>query len=535
MNITMDRILRCAFIFLVSSLSVVSAYSVCPHRCECRQNDEISDLRGTTVIDVDCKNKRLSRLPELDLLENVTIHRLYLDENRISNLPSQAFDGLRIIGIELTDNPLNNIATDAFSGLEYFLEYLSMQRVSLSQQPYQFLGGLTMLRTLDLSGVTTSVIRSLSNETFGTLRMLETLVLSECEISSIHEDAFVGVESIMELRLDQNRLSSIPIKPLRPLMELRTLNLDQNQIDEIEPNSFLTLQNLRKLTLRENRLSDAKKIEAAAFRGLGHNLMELDLSFNRLKQLPKKAFQHLFNLAIFRIVDNELTGIQNGAFERMRHLMTLDLSGNRVRVTYGVLRGMEMSLVNLILSRTDMTSETIPAGALQRFPYLRHLDLSENRLESLNNASFSGLTVNKINMSKCSVSQIDEDTFLQLQAPLVVDLSHNNLETMEFVSDPCIFRTLNVDHNPVNCDCDFLKVVRFQTTKFVGRCSSPPSVDGENFNVASRNEEMVESCNWGNATEDARCDWMASRTAGISFSFSFNFFISALCFVLLFV
>ncbi len=512
---------------LCGSVSAVS-YSVCPMDCDCTENEEMSFLRGTTVIDVDCKNRGFSQVPELEMLENVTVHRLYLDDNRIGSIPDNAFKDMRIVGIELAGNSLTRIAEDAFKGLEYFMEYLSLQRTSLRQEPYTFLRGMTMLRTLDLSEVTTPVMRDLSNGTFGTLRMLDTLVLSRCGVRSIHDKTFLGVESTLYLKLDGNRLTSIPTDSFDPLMELRTLNLDDNQIKKIPKRSFPTLINLRKLLLRRNQFTDEKAIDAKAFMSLGHNLMELDLSSNQLPKLPSHAFEHLFNLATFRISDNQLRHLENGAFEKLRHLMTLDLSGNSVHIKDEVLRGMEMSLVNLLLSRTGMTSETMPAK-LGRFRYLQHLDLSENPIDKLTNESFSGSTVNKINLSNCHISSIDEDTFSELNAPINVDLTYNNLEDINFVSDLCLFKKLELDENPINCDCGFLKTVRAETTAFTGKCASPPDVRGDRIASASKSLDVLERC--GNETEIATCSWMLSGSS----SFSISFFVCALCFVIYFV
>ena len=501
---------------LLLAVSASAMYSVCPSECECTENEEMSMLRGNQLIDVDCRDRGLSELPDLDLLKNVSIHRLYLNGNRINNIPDGAFDGFQIIGIELADNPLKEISRNAFIGLQYTMEYLSMQRSQLTKKPRDFLNGLKMLRTLDLTGVT---MNSLSNGTFGTLRMLETLVLKECGITSIEDTAFVGVEAILELRLDGNSLSSIPIGAFRHLMELRVLNMNQNQISGLQRGSFLSQINLRKLYLSNNKLSNVKEIDRSAFRGIGHNLMELDLSFNQMSVLPTHAFHHLFNLATLKLSDNQLTFLENGTFEKMTHLMSLDLSGNMVEIVPGILRGLEMSLVNLFLARTGLTSDTIPVDTLKRYRYLRHLDLSENQFETLTNESFSGLTVNKLRLAQCRIANIDPNTFSQLRSPLDVDLSYNNIQKVTFLTDPCVFEKLDFTDNALECDCDFLQTVKLQTTKFVGKCDTPQYVNDQDIAASSKNSEMMEMCEWGNQTETVTCEWMSSSTSSIYVSF----------------
>ena len=505
----------CLSLFLTASQAV--EYSVCPEDCECTENEEISNVKGFQLIDVDCKDEGLTSIPDLASLKNVTIHRLYLNKNRISSIPDKkAFKGLKITGIELTDNPLSHISHDAFTELKYCLEYLSMHRVPIKQRPSHFLNGLTLLRTLDLTGVTSPHLATMTNSTFGTLRMLETLVLKDCGISIIEENAFVGVQSILDLRLDNNRLTSVPDRSLRHLMELRTLNLDLNRITEIPRNSFITLINLRKLSMSDNELSDVKKIESEAFRGIGHNLMELDLSFNKMKKLPDHTFANLFNLGTLKVSDNEITYLENRTFDKLRYLLTLDLSGNSVEIKVGNFRGLEMSLMNLHLARTAITSETIPTDELRRLRYLTYLDLSRNDLKKLTNESLSGITAKQIRMSHCGIVDIESDTFSHLQPPLDVDLNHNSIETVTFLTDACLFQKLNLNHNPIDCDCDFLTVVSNQSTKFVGKCHSPQEIGDEDITMASKNSDIMELCKLDNQTEPVKCDWMVSGTTSIS-------------------
>ena len=514
---------------MLLAVSASTMYSGCPSECECTENEEMSMLRGNQQIDVDCRDRGLSELPDLDLLKNVSIHRLFLNGNRIEYIPDGAFDGFQIIGIELAGNPLRDISRDAFTGLQYHLEYLSMQRSRLTKKPRDFLNGLKMLKTLDLTGVR---MNSLSNSTFGTLRMLETLVLTQCGITSIEDTAFVGVEAMLKLELDGNSLSSIPIGAFRHLMELNLLNMNQNQISALPRDSFLTQINLQKLFLSNNKLFDVKKIDRRAFTGIGHNLMELDLSSNQMSELPTHAFHNLFNLATLKLSDNLLTFLENGTFEKMTHLMSLDLSGNTVQITPGILRGLEMSLVNLVLANTGLTSDTIPVDTLKRYRYLRHIDLSENRLETLTNASFSGLTVNKLGLVNCKIANIDPDTFSQLRTPLDVDLTNNNIRKVTFLTDPCMFEKLDITKNALECNCDFLQTVKLQTTQFIGTCDTPDYVSDQDIVASSENSEMTAMCQWGNQTETVTCEWMPSRTSSIYSSFlvsTLGLVISALC------
>ncbi len=459
---------------------------------------------------MDCEGKKLSSLPDLSSLTNVTIHRLNLTENYLDTIPEEAFKDLRIIEIELSRNPLNRkIHKDAFKGLEHYLEYLSLQETNLNQKPSTFLNGLIMLRTLDLSKTDSTILQHLENSTFGNLRMIETLHLSECGIQSIREDAFVNAESIMSLKLDKNQLTSIPTEALQKLYELVYLYMDENRITEIKARAFVGLMNLQKISLVDNKITNHSKIDKNAFLGVGHNLMELDLSFNDLKQLPSQSFGYLFNLGTFRISDNLISNIKNSSFEGMTHLMTLDLSGNEgLDMHSGNLRGLELSLVNLYLARTGMTQDTKLLGSLKRFRYLRELDLSSNDLGILKNGTFSKLGIKRILLEDSGITEIEPGTFSEMIPPITVKLSRNRIENMDFLTDTCLFERLELNSNPIDCSCDFLKIASLKITELVGKCDTPHEANGLDFVKASKNEDIIDKCQWGNETEPATCDWL---------------------------
>ncbi len=474
---------------------------------------------------MDCEAKGLTSLPDLSPLTNVTINRLNLTRNSLDTIPEQAFKDLRIIEIELSRNPLRRIHKDAFKGLEHYLEYLSLQETNLNQKPSTFLHSLIMLRTLDLSNTASTIFQHMENSTFGKdLRMIETLHLTGCGIQTIREDSFEGADTIMSLKLDKNQLTSIPTEALQKLYELVYLYMDENRITEIKARAFVGLMNLQKISLVDNKITNHSKIDKNAFIGIGHNLMELDLSFNDLKQLPSQSFGYLFNLGTFRISDTQISNIKNSSFEGMTHLMTLDLSGNEgLEMHSGNLRGLELSLVNLYLARTGMTQDSKLLGSLKRFRYLRELDLSSNDLGVIKNGTFSKLGIKHIMLEDSGITEIEPGTFSEMIPPITVKLSRNSIENMDFLTDTCLFEKLELNANPIDCSCDFLKIASLKITELVGKCSTPQEVSGLDFVKASKNEDIIDKCQWGNETEPATCDWLVGRSSHLHTNVNFYF------------
>lgn len=335
----------------------------------------------------------------------------------------------------------------------------------------------------------------------------------------MHDKAFEGVQSIMFLDLANNHLHEIPSKALENQLELVSLQLDHNRITAIPIRSLRGLFNLQKLTLSGNRIHSVSKIEAAAFRDIGHSLMELDLSANQLKSLPIKTFENLFNLGTFKVSDNEIQTLPKNTFERMTHLTYLDLSGNRVKLNPDILRGLEMSLQVLKLSRMHMDLGSLPIKALKRMQNLQDLDLSGNHFGEIKNNTFAGLDLKRLTMSHCSLNSIEKGAFDHMRSPVELVLNSNSIRNAHFFSDACLFRRLELNSNPLDCSCEFLELARAETTEIKGECATPQVAAGMDPRTASASTEVEDSCQWQNKTQSVIiCDWMASSTLGVQFS-----------------
>ncbi|KAJ8672692.1 hypothetical protein QAD02_003952 [Eretmocerus hayati] len=120
-------------------------------------------------------------------------------------------------------------------------------------------------------------------------------------------------------------LSSIPddIDP-----ETQVLDASGNRIAALTNNAFVKvrLTNLQKLYLRNCGI---ERVDERAFAGLS-NLVELDLSHNRLTSVPSSSFGDTPFLRELNLAHNPLGRIGSNAFERTRNLVKLDLTSTRL-------------------------------------------------------------------------------------------------------------------------------------------------------------------------------------------------------------
>ncbi|KAM8753068.1 toll-like receptor 8 [Rhynchonycteris naso] len=176
---------------------------------------------------------------------------------------------------------------------------------------------------------------------------------------------------------------------IKNLTKLDFLNLSHNDIYTLTEYN-LSSESLTKLDFSGNRLDllwhAEDKRYTYIFRNL-NNLTWLDLSFNNLQQIPNKAFINLpRNLTHLFINDNRLRFFNWTLLETFSHLKLLDLSGNCLHFLTDRLAKFAKSLKELLLSKNYISH--LPLGFLSEDSGLVHLDLSSNKLKTINRSTF---------------------------------------------------------------------------------------------------------------------------------------------------
>lgn len=135
---------------------------------------------------------------------------------------------------------------------------------------------------------------------------------------------------------------------------------------------------LYRLEISHNLITE---IPDDSFFGLERSLWELMLQHNELIEIPSRAIRHLQKLThlgkIFGFYDIfvHATKLVNGFFE-------VDLSGNQIScIEPDSFRGLENSLHTLILSSNSINN--LPPDSFSTLPQLDTIDLSGNNLESI--------------------------------------------------------------------------------------------------------------------------------------------------------
>ncbi|MEE6486147.1 hypothetical protein FKM82_014524 [Ascaphus truei] len=248
---------------------------------------------------------------------------------------------------------------------------------------------------------------------FRKLPHLKKINLSNNKISEIEDGAFEGAVSVGELHLTANHLESVRSAMFRGLEGLRTLMLRNNRVSCVHNDSFTGLRNVRLLSLYDNQIST---ITPGAFDTL-QSLSTLNLLANPfncncqlawlgdwlrkrkivtgnprcqnpdfLRQIPLQdvAFpdfrceegQEELSCAPQPQCPQECTCLDTVVRCSNKHLLSLP-------------KGIPKNVTELYL---DGNQFTMVPGQLSTFKYLQLVDLSNNKISSLSNSSFTNMS-----------------------------------------------------------------------------------------------------------------------------------------------
>lgn len=151
------------------------------------------------------------------------------------------------------------------------------------------------------------------------------------------------------------------------------LDLSQNKLTEVPDGVFETLSSLRNLDLSANYITHISK---DSFSGLVQ-LERLYLHGNLIKSIQSEAFEVLEDLLELKLQGNQLTGLPK---LRLPRLLLLDLSFNSLP-TLGPQDLQTPHLESLKVAALGLT--TLDSDLMASLGNLHDLDVSQNQLEGM--------------------------------------------------------------------------------------------------------------------------------------------------------
>uniref|UniRef100_A0AC34R6V4 Chaoptin n=1 Tax=Panagrolaimus sp. JU765 TaxID=591449 RepID=A0AC34R6V4_9BILA len=272
----------------------------------------------------------------------------------------------------------------------------------------------TSAQTIDLShnfieNINVNAFRGLEDKLFQ-------LVLTQNSLSNIPHHSLTYLEQLRYLKLQYNQISEIPpyIFANVKLKNLKYLHLDKNKIDALQKNSLTNLP-LQVLTISNNKITEIEK------ESLPKSLWFIDLKHNLLQTIPYLALRELKNLKMLDLESNNITYMRAHNEVKLEEDMTLQ---NELMLP------LKKNLTELLLAFNQITD--VPSNILEGMEKLKHLDLSKNRIEKIEEICTSPLpNLIQLNLAGNYLRQItDYHVFDSLQSLVYLDLSYNRLKLL---------------------------------------------------------------------------------------------------------
>lgn len=398
------------------------------------------------------------------------VTKLNISNNEISSFPSNLSRLYNLVSLDLSGNHISDLPVDALQNLTA-LEMLNLSKNSfeswLSINPNEVLKPASSLKILDLSQNKFKTLANLGNLELLISTSLETLILENCEINSIHgRSPLSGLTNIKALKLNNNPLLRIQnlISP-----SLKSLYVSNCQLSYISHNEFAFLPSLVYLKMSYNyRLQLASTSDSI----YSDSLRFLDISYCNVFRPNLSGFP---NLRKAIIKNNMIRFLRSNEFINNSKLEYLDISYNNIGTLKGdTFRGLSM-LKYLDLSWNEIAD--IPEETFQEMASLTQVKLARNYLNKVGHLKSTSLSI--IDMSACEISIIGKDSLEGLPSLVDINLSRNVLSYIPDSISSNTLKYLNLNFNRISSINNF---TFFMLPRLVGL-----SVIGNRFtNIWSR-------------------------------------------------
>uniref|UniRef100_A0A182SRF5 TOLL-like receptor 11 n=1 Tax=Anopheles maculatus TaxID=74869 RepID=A0A182SRF5_9DIPT len=368
--------------------------------------------------------------PYMDyMLKAPTVEELDISRCKLQELQPNAFNELKnIIYINLSENNLSNLPEGIFDHVET-IEELDLSMNNIAELPKNIFAK-TSLAILHLKH------NKISNNVDFVTADLQKLDLSFCQIRTINNQMFKGMEGLTNLILKGNHLEKIKPMAFISLSSLRQIDLSFNNLDQISAQTFIG-----------NKMLDIIRINNNA----------------RLKHLPNEGFESsyngTFNVYFMDISNCDISELADNTFKTMPQLTRLNLAWNNLQTIQPALMAHLSKLMDLDLSN-NMIIE-LDEKTFQNNRNLNSLNLAGNQISSLDSKIFHPLQyLSELDISDCDLRTIWNDSALKAKREEVLpnlkrlNASYNQISEV-FVSDLASMAKLRVlDIRNISLSCN---------------------------------------------------------------------------------
>ncbi|XP_072940773.1 uncharacterized protein [Epargyreus clarus] len=301
-------------------------------------------------------------------------------------------------------------------------------------------------------------IQDVYNDAFNRLFKMNYLNLSSNDIKTLYPKSFYTSDSreslIQIIDLSKNKLTKLENKPFDDCVNLEELYLQNNNIESMDEDVFITLKNLTSLYLQYNKLT-ALNMTLINLK----SLKELDLSFNKIGNISGFETNRLISLERVNMSFNNIEFIEFNCFNQAFNLQSIDLRNNNIKSSIPetmFINNIKLSYLNVFNNyirniaenafqhnilvylnlEKNFISGDITEATLAGLERLQNLNLFNQNITSIKANAFNKMTnLINFNASKNKINMIHESSFRNAGLLSILDLSHNNLSSLNFMKD----------------------------------------------------------------------------------------------------
>ena len=404
-----------------------------------------------TLTSLKLTNNSLSEVHQFLLKGLSSLETLELSGNQLKTFSGRLTRDLTALKhLSLNRNLLRKLeGSEVFAPMSETLESLNLSDNQIDTIADNVFGTLVNLKQLDLTNNNIDVV---TKNTFSGLRGASHLLLGNNRLQSVHSESLNHLsDTLLVLDLSANSLAESP-SALSSLRKLQTLDLSNNQISSIVDASFLKMNSLWRLQLNGNAL---KNVTVGLFKNM-KSLQILDLSYNTIQYIEKGSLDSNQKLQAVRLDNNRLTRM-DGLFQNLQNLIWLNVSDNSIGE-------FDYAFLPLNLKWLDMShNRIVELGNYFDFTgdlSLTELDVSFNSLTQLGPHNLPD-SIETLLVNDNKIVQIVPYTFFKKTNLVKVDLTVNSLKTIDknalrLSSEIQQLPDFYLTGNPIECDCEMV-------------------------------------------------------------------------------
>uniref|UniRef100_A0A8C6WGQ3 Toll-like receptor 22 n=1 Tax=Neogobius melanostomus TaxID=47308 RepID=A0A8C6WGQ3_9GOBI len=314
-------------------------------------------------------------------------------------------------------------------------------------------------------------ITKIGKGTFSRLFSLKTLNLNNNNLEKLDDGVFDGLSNLTELRISTNRIKTVAPDAFRSLTNLEIFVFSLNQLRTSKQIGLIIkhMPHLTQLHLHHNHI---QTFTSSDLTNKPTGITLLDISGNPIKlfQITTNAFPNLTNLNVGNPPTTTVTMIWDVPDKAMlAKVDTLDVSrvtmGRKSAKMWDLLSTFNTSLVTLTINSMHYNLRTLINKSCS-IPTVSTLKLGQNYLFNISSSLFEMCTnVTEIDLSKCGIKQIADESFRPVLRLRTLSLDRNKLQTVpSAISNLRWLNKLDLSNNSIkSLECnDFANLTLLQ-------------------------------------------------------------------------